>query len=1063
MSRHDSKYFSTTKKGEIPELKEELNSQYKIFLLGGRLIFGPDLLSLFFTVSLIAAPDAVFCVFVARKLTDEFPPHLGISIMAVAVVITLCVTLTLYSSVKSFVTKVMYLTLLIVTLRWFHNLMSLNESLKLLDVRGVAKDILLQSQNPNSVEIMTAPVMVTKGGGCGGGRKRGARGGVKSCEEEEQQSQISVSALPLAALRKSMVSWASNLHRCQHLPVHCRLCVMFLVFSYLDFIMPFILCLVLACCCGDLGPIRGAPSECIDSLPAYTFKLQKDRSGSIKKINFEVKGGAEAAGAEKDCSIPRDDVVLHDSKYFSTTKKGEIPELKEELNSQYKEKRKDVVKKVIAAMTVGKDVSSLFTDVVNCMQTEKFHGKEFCLLPEGLQITKVKELPEYHNIEDGVESVSTSTPAIHLKLMILIKRSTYSHQLMEIQKYRLLKKPKGLARCLKRGVIMDFLMLQFSEVESFFFKDLPHKVILHVDMLNPLSQITSFTASETAMYSISVVDKATVDCNLDDDEPTEKIVSTSQYSKFGLGQYPDFDIGQYTDFDDVSKEETDPACNDFDIGQYPNFDDETAVAEECIVDDNEEEVTTVNEHVEHPFCNSYNPEEEKKKKKSPKKRKCHGRITGICQNYFRYRKKSWVYRGHEIMTDMNARFKISISYSQAWRAKCYALELLRGSPEASFAQLPAYCHNLKLKNPGSVTHIKTDRDGRFELLFIAIGATIRSFITCMRPVIIVDGAHLKGRYLGVNLLAVAMDANNGILPIAYGANSIDNAVRRCFPDAFHGLCGVHLYRNLKSRSAGIKKHKWTYWKAVKAYREVDFNKHINCLRRVLPQCAQTLEDVGFERWSRVHQLGARYGFMTSNSAESINALSRHSRKLPITMLMEFFRASIQQWYYKKRNHAGTLEHRVTPWTEKKITKRVVKSTSWRVEPCSNTLFQVLDNNLNGLVDLNAKTCSCMKWQTSGYPCGHVIKVALHLNQDDSSAYAMDCYTTEVYRQTYAEMSTLFHILLSGTYQMTYKQFCHQPWTEGYLADQKVTIVYRLRVKRRRDRHVVGARKVVIQG
>lgn len=32
MSGHDSKYFSTTKKGEIPELKEELNSQYKVCL-----------------------------------------------------------------------------------------------------------------------------------------------------------------------------------------------------------------------------------------------------------------------------------------------------------------------------------------------------------------------------------------------------------------------------------------------------------------------------------------------------------------------------------------------------------------------------------------------------------------------------------------------------------------------------------------------------------------------------------------------------------------------------------------------------------------------------------------------------------------------------------------------------------------------------------------------------------------------------------------------------------------------------------------------------------------------
>ncbi|KAF3662395.1 Beta-adaptin-like protein B [Capsicum annuum] len=53
---------------------------------------------------------------------------------------------------------------------------------------------------------------------------------------------------------------------------------------------------------------------------------------------------------------------------------------KEELNSQYKDKRKDVVKKVIAAMTVGKDVSSLFTDVVNCMQTENLELKNLVYL-----------------------------------------------------------------------------------------------------------------------------------------------------------------------------------------------------------------------------------------------------------------------------------------------------------------------------------------------------------------------------------------------------------------------------------------------------------------------------------------------------------------------------------------------------------------------------------------------------------------------------------------------------------------------------------------------------------
>ena len=47
----------------------------------------------------------------------------------------------------------------------------------------------------------------------------------------------------------------------------------------------------------------------------------------------------------------------NDSKFFSTTKKGETHELKTELANPDKNKKKDAVKKVIANMTVGKDVS----------------------------------------------------------------------------------------------------------------------------------------------------------------------------------------------------------------------------------------------------------------------------------------------------------------------------------------------------------------------------------------------------------------------------------------------------------------------------------------------------------------------------------------------------------------------------------------------------------------------------------------------------------------------------------------------------------------------------------
>ena len=69
----------------------------------------------------------------------------------------------------------------------------------------------------------------------------------------------------------------------------------------------------------------------------------------------------------------------NDSRYFSSTKKGEIAELKSELNDLSEEVVKDAVKKVIASMTVGKDVSSLFPDVLKRMVTNDVELKKLVI------------------------------------------------------------------------------------------------------------------------------------------------------------------------------------------------------------------------------------------------------------------------------------------------------------------------------------------------------------------------------------------------------------------------------------------------------------------------------------------------------------------------------------------------------------------------------------------------------------------------------------------------------------------------------------------------------------
>ncbi|KAG9217721.1 hypothetical protein CCMSSC00406_0003590 [Pleurotus cornucopiae] len=60
--------------------------------------------------------------------------------------------------------------------------------------------------------------------------------------------------------------------------------------------------------------------------------------------------------------------------------KGENYELRIDLNSEYREKRKDAIKRVIASMTVGKDLSGLFPDVLKNMQTDDLEQKKLVYL-----------------------------------------------------------------------------------------------------------------------------------------------------------------------------------------------------------------------------------------------------------------------------------------------------------------------------------------------------------------------------------------------------------------------------------------------------------------------------------------------------------------------------------------------------------------------------------------------------------------------------------------------------------------------------------------------------------
>ncbi|XP_065854014.1 probable protein S-acyltransferase 6 [Euphorbia lathyris] len=67
-----------------------------IFCCGGRLVFGPDVRALFFTVMLVVVPVILFCSFISHEIIGEFQPHLGNLIVSTCAIFTAYVILLLF-------------------------------------------------------------------------------------------------------------------------------------------------------------------------------------------------------------------------------------------------------------------------------------------------------------------------------------------------------------------------------------------------------------------------------------------------------------------------------------------------------------------------------------------------------------------------------------------------------------------------------------------------------------------------------------------------------------------------------------------------------------------------------------------------------------------------------------------------------------------------------------------------------------------------------------------------------------------------------------------------------
>ncbi|RNE99424.1 putative beta-adaptin [Trypanosoma conorhini] len=121
------------------------------------------------------------------------------------------------------------------------------------------------------------------------------------------------------------------------------------------------------------------------------------------------------------------------SRFFRTARRGEGVELREELNSNDRERQKNAVKRIIAGMTMGRDVSYLFMDVVKLGQTPNLELKKLVYLYV-LNTAKLQPDKALMVVNTFLQDTTNSSPivrALAVRTMLCIRVDAVTEYTLE--------------------------------------------------------------------------------------------------------------------------------------------------------------------------------------------------------------------------------------------------------------------------------------------------------------------------------------------------------------------------------------------------------------------------------------------------------------------------------------------------------------------------------------------------------------------------------------------------------------------------------------------------------
>jgi hypothetical protein len=266
----------------------------------------------------------------------------------------------------------------------------------------------------------------------------------------------------------------------------------------------------------------------------------------------------------------------------------------------------------------------------------------------------------------------------------------------------------------------------------------------------------------------------------------------------------------------------------------------------------------------------------------------------------------------------------------AWRGERLR-DTIDGDEGVSFSLIADWIDRIKKADNLTYIQLKTAQDNRFEALFMVLGS-IRSQIHYLQPFYTLDSTHTRSQYNLTLLIAVGIDTEDCILPIAWALvpsenetwwtwfcehlfeafdgsfepdtviisdrnKGLLNAVKSKLPGIYHAMCCQHIVENIHKKFS--IQYKAPFWQIARAGSLRAFDMAVQALQNTAPEVKEYISSIGYKTFAFVRFPQSRFGHDTSNIVESTNSAWREIQELPpLQLLNGIYPWCLTTWYQR---------------------------------------------------------------------------------------------------------------------------------------------------------------------